>query len=295
MEIEHASVFRVSRNSEYEIDDEEVEDLLKAIEEEVRKRRRGFAVRLEIEPNAHPVISNYLMQALDIEASDVYAVDDLIDLTGLFQVYNLPGFPQLRDPQFVSQQVTEFVTAPNIFAAIRARDILVHHPYEAFGHVVDFIESAAKDERVLAIKQTLYRTNSDSSIVKALQFAADNGKQLTAVIELKARLDEERNIQWARELEKSGVHVVFGFIGLKTHCKVALVVAAKTTASAAMSTWPPATTTRSPAGSIPTSDSSPATTTSATTPRPCSITSPATPSCRNGASSWWPRAACRHS
>jgi polyphosphate kinase len=224
MEIEHASVFRVSRNSEYEIDDDEVEDLLKAIEEEVRRRRRGFAVRLEIEANAHAVISNYLMQALDLDAGDVYPSDDLLDLTGLFQIYSLPGFPQLRDPQFVSQQVTEFVGAPNVFAAIKARDILVHHPYESFSHVVDFIETAAKDERVLAIKQTLYRTSSESSIVKALQVAADNGKQVTAVIELKARLDEERNILWARELEKSGVHVVFGFVGLKTHCKVALVV-----------------------------------------------------------------------
>jgi polyphosphate kinase len=224
MEIEHASVFRVSRNSEYEIDDDEVEDLLKAIEEEVRKRRRGFAVRLEIEAKANPVIGNFLMQALDLDASDVYPDDELLDLTGLFQVYNLPGFPQLRDPQVVSQQVTEFVGAASIFSAIRSRDILVHHPYESFSHVVDFIETAAKDERVLAIKQTLYRTSSESSIVKALQLAADNGKQVTAVIELKARLDEERNILWARELEKSGVHVVFGFVGLKTHCKVALVV-----------------------------------------------------------------------
>lgn len=224
MEIEHASVFRVSRNSEYEIDDDEVEDLLKTIEEEVRKRRRAFAVRLEIEANAHPVISNYLLQALDLDSSDVYTSDDLLDLTGLFQLYNLPGYPQLRDPQFVSQQVTEFAGVSSVFAAIRARDILVHHPYESFSHVVDFIETAARDERVLAIKQTLYRTSSDSPIVKALQLAADAGKQVTAVIELKARLDEERNILWARELEKSGVHVVFGFVGLKTHCKVALVV-----------------------------------------------------------------------
>jgi polyphosphate kinase len=224
MEIEHASVFRVSRNSEYEIDDDEVEDLLKTIEEEVRKRRRAFAVRLEIEANANPVISNYLMQALDLDASDVYTCEDLLDLTGLFQIVALPGYPNLRDPQFVPQLVSEFVGAANVFAAIRSRDILIHHPYESFSHVVDFIETAAKDDRVLAIKQTLYRTSMDSPIVKALQLAADNGKQVTAVIELKARLDEERNIQWARELEKSGVHVVFGFVGLKTHCKVALVV-----------------------------------------------------------------------
>jgi polyphosphate kinase len=224
MEIDHATVFRVTRNSEYEIDDDEVEDLLKTIEEEVRKRRRGFAVRLEIEANANPAVSQFLMQSLDLDPSDVYEYDDLVDLTGLFQIHGLPGFPHLRDPQFVPQPVADFVTATSIFAAIRARDILVHHPYESFSHVVDFIETAAVDERVLAIKQTLYRTSSDSSIVKALQLAADNGKQVTAVIELKARLDEERNILWARELEKSGVHVVFGFVGLKTHCKVALVV-----------------------------------------------------------------------
>jgi polyphosphate kinase len=224
MEIVHASVFRVTRNSEYEIDDEEVEDLLKAIEEEVRKRRRGFAVRLEIEANAEPVISSYLMQALDLDQSDVYPCEDLLDLNGLMQIYGLPGFPQLRDPPFVPQPVVEFSGPASIFSAIRSRDILVHHPYESFSHVVDFIETAAKDERVLAIKQTLYRTSADSPIVKALAAAADSGKQVTAVIELKARLDEERNILWARELEKSGVHVVFGFIGLKTHCKVALVV-----------------------------------------------------------------------
>ncbi|MBI3409870.1 MAG: polyphosphate kinase 1 [Planctomycetes bacterium] len=224
MNIVCSTVFRVTRNSEYEIDDDEVEDLLQTIEEEVRKRRRAFAVRLEIDAEAPPDVSNYLMKELELEPQDVYPVPDILDLTGLFQIHGLPGFPQLRDPQFVSQPVAEFSNAPNVFAAIRARDILVHHPYESFGPVVDLIETAATDEKVLAIKQTLYRTSSESAIVKALQRAADNGKQVTAVIELKARLDEERNIQWARELEKAGVHVVFGFIGLKTHCKVALVV-----------------------------------------------------------------------
>ena len=224
MQLDRAIVFRVTRNSEYEIDDDDVEDLLKAIEEEVRKRRRGFAVRLEIEAEALPEVSNFLVQSLDLEPADVYPIPDLLDLTGLFQIHGLSGFPHLRDPQFLPQPVVEFATATSIFAALRSRDILLHHPYDSFTPVVDFIETAATDERVLAIKQTLYRTSSDSPIVRALAQAADNGKQVTAVIELKARLDEERNILWARELEKSGVHVVFGFIGLKTHCKVALVV-----------------------------------------------------------------------
>ncbi|QVL29957.1 polyphosphate kinase 1 [Telmatocola sphagniphila] len=224
MQIDHSTIFRVTRDSEYEIDDEEVEDLLKAIEEEVRKRRRGNAVRLEIEKDGPAEIEQFLTTALHLEQADVYRIPGLIDLTCLFQIYSLPGFANLRDPQHVPQSVTDFTRAANHFAAIRAKDILVHHPYESFNHTVDFIEAAAADERVLAIKQTLYRTSSDSPIVRALQRAADAGKQVTAVIELKARLDEERNILWARELEKSGVHVVFGFVGLKTHCKVALVV-----------------------------------------------------------------------
>jgi polyphosphate kinase len=224
MDLLQASVFRVTRNSDFEIDDDEVEDLLKTIEEEVRKRRRGAAARLEIEADAPPEHEQFLTVALDLDPIDVYRNPGLLDPTGLFQLHGLPGFPHLRDPQFVPQQVPELAQASNIWSALKARDILVHHPYESFGHVIDFIEAAASDERVLAIKQTLYRTSSDSPVVRALQRAADNGKQVTAVIELKARLDEERNIVWARELEKAGVHVVFGFIGLKTHCKVALVV-----------------------------------------------------------------------
>jgi polyphosphate kinase len=224
MELERATAFRVTRDSEYEIDDDEVEDLLKAIEEEVRKRRRGAAVRLEIEAGEDPECEQFLTTSLDLETNDVYQIPGPLDLTVLFQIYGLPGFHPLRDPEFVPQPVPEFVLANSVWDAIRARDILVHHPYESFGPVVDLIEAAADDDRVLAIKQTLYRTSSDSPIVHALQRAADHGKQVTAVIEIKARLDEERNILWARELEKSGVHVVYGFIGLKTHCKVALVV-----------------------------------------------------------------------
>lgn len=223
MMLDNDTVFRVTRNSDIEIDDE-VEDLLKTIEEEVRKRRRGMAVRLQLESDASEELEQFLMKALDLDPADVIRNPGLIDLTGLFQIHGLPGFPQLRDPPFVPQPVAELANARNPWIAIRQRDILMHHPYESFNHVVEFLSAAASDERVLAIKQTLYRTSSDSPIVKALQRAADNGKQVTAVIELKARLDEERNIVWARELEKAGVHVVFGFVGLKTHCKVALVV-----------------------------------------------------------------------
>ncbi len=221
--IEHVVAFRVTRDSEFELDDD-VEDLLRAIEENVKQRRRGHAVRLEIEGNAAPEIEQFLIAALDLGAEDVTRVPGMLDPTGLFQIHALPGFTELRDPAFVPVQLRDFTQAPNPWTAIRTKDILVHHPYESFKHVVDFVEAAADDDRVLAIKQTLYRTSSDSPVVRALQRAADRGKQVTAVIELKARLDEERNILWAKELEKAGVHVVFGFVGLKTHCKVALVV-----------------------------------------------------------------------
>lgn len=224
MKIGHVSSFRVTRDSEYEIDDEGVEDLLRAIEAEVKKRRRGHAVRLEIEDGTSADLVSFLTNSLDLDAIDVYPVPGLLDLTGLFQIVSLPGFAELRDPPFIPAAVREFAQAASPWQAFRHKDVLVHHPYESFSCVVDFIEAAAIDERVLAIKQTLYRTSSDSPIVRALQRAADRGKQVTAVIELKARLDEERNILWARELEKAGVHVVYGFVGLKTHCKVALVV-----------------------------------------------------------------------
>ncbi len=221
--IERVVGFRVTRDSEFELD-EDVEDLLRAIEENVKQRRRGEAVRLEIEADAPPEVEQFLSQVLDLSPEDVYRLPALLDLTGLFQVCGLQGYADLKDPPFTPALVKEFTLAVSPWAAIRAKDILLHHPYESFKHVVDFIDTAAGDDRVLAIKQTLYRTSSDSTIVQALQRAADAGKQVTAVIELKARLDEERNIQWARVLEKAGVHVVFGFVGLKTHCKVALVV-----------------------------------------------------------------------
>jgi polyphosphate kinase len=224
MEIATAVPFRVTRDSEYEIDDE-AEDLLRAVEDSVKKRRRGHASRLEIAAEATADVETFLTTSLDLHPEDVTRAPGLLDLTGLFQITNLPGFADLRDPPYVPVVPKEFAQSPNnLWAAIRGKDILVHHPYESFAPVTDLIEAAANDDRVLAIKQTLYRTSSDSPIVKALGHAADRGKQVTAVIEIKARLDEERNIKWAKELEKFGVHVVYGVVGLKTHCKVALIV-----------------------------------------------------------------------
>lgn len=224
MELIHSSAFQVIRDREYEIDDDEVEDLLKTIEEQLRKRRRGAAVHLYVEASTPPAILSFLINSLDIGEKDVTLAPGLLDLTGLFQIYQVPSYAHLRDPMHLPKPVAEIAQAPNIWSAIRAKDILIHHPYESFSHVVDFIEHAADDDKVLAIKQTLYRTGTDSPIMRALQRAADNGKQVTVLVELKARMDEERNIVWARQLEQAGVHVVFGFINLKTHCKVCLVV-----------------------------------------------------------------------
>jgi polyphosphate kinase len=223
MELGRAAAFRLTRDSEYELDDE-VDDLLEEIEAHVKARRRGHPVRLEIEAGAPADLEQFLTEGLKLNAVDVYQIPGPLDLTWFFQVVAVPGYADLRDPPFVPAPVTGFNQGAPPWPAIRARDILAYHPYETFAPVVEFIEAAANDDRVLAIKQTLYRTSSDSPIVRALQRAADCGKQVTAVIELKARLDEERNIIWAKELEKAGVHVVFGFVGLKTHCKVSLVV-----------------------------------------------------------------------
>jgi len=225
MTLERPFAFRVTRDSEFEVDDD-VEDLMEAMEESVKKRKDGQEIRLELEADAPAEVEHFLLEQLGLLPEDVYRVPGLIDLTALFDAHAVAGFSELRDPPYTPVGVRDFAQAPSVWAAIRARDILVHHPFESFKPVVDFIEAAADDERVVAIKQTLYRTNSDSPIAQALQRAAENNKQVTAVVELKARLDEERNIRRAKRLQKSGVTVVYGMsdLRLKTHCKVCLVV-----------------------------------------------------------------------
>ena len=224
MPIEGCWAFRVTRNWDLSIDEEEAEDLLVTIEREVRRRDRGSAVRLEIAASAEQHISEYLVRALKLGVPDVYRIEGPLNIPDLLPL--LRGeHKELHDEPFTP------VTPPaigdgerDLFRLIREKDVLLHHPFESFDPVVSFIEAAAEDPAVLAIKQTLYRTGKDSPIVRALQRAAENGKQVTALVELKARMDEEANILWARALEQSGVHVVYGLIGYKTHCKVSLVV-----------------------------------------------------------------------
>jgi len=218
------TVFRVARNTDLTIEEEDAEDLLETIEESLRQRRRSDPVRLEISADADEAFVEMLTEAHDLEARDVYRVPGPIDLTALAALHRLDGFPALKDEPLVPRVAPPFAQGRDVFDVIRSHDVLVHLPYESFGCVVDFIERAADDPQVLAIKQTLYRTSGASPIISALARAAQNGKQVTALVELKARMDEQNNITWARTLEQAGVHVVYGIVGLKTHCKAALVV-----------------------------------------------------------------------
>jgi len=218
------TVFRVTRNTDLEIDEDDAEDLLQTIEETLRQRMRGDAVRLEIAAGTDERFEQMLRDALDLKSPDVYRVAGPVDLTVFMALHRLDGFRAIRDETLVPRIPPAFSAATDVFDLIRSQDILVHHPYESFGCVVDFIERAANDPQVLAIKQTLYRTSGASPILRALERAAHNGKQVTALVELKARFDEENNIVWARSLERAGVHVVYGVVGLKTHCKACLVV-----------------------------------------------------------------------
>ena len=227
MEIVEHHVFRVTRNADMEVEEDRDEDLLQALERELARRRFGSAVRIEIAEDTTPRMLRILQRELDVDSADVIRFPGLLDLTGLWQLHGL-DLPDLKDPAMVPATPPAFgerETARNIFDSLHEGDVLVEHPYDSFATTVQrFIEQAAADENVLAIKQTLYRTSGDSPIVNALVDAAAAGKQVVALVEIKARFDEQNNIRWARELEQAGVHVVYGLIGLKTHCKTCLVV-----------------------------------------------------------------------
>ena len=216
--------FRVTRNSELYIDEEETANLLKAVENELHNRRKGDAVRLEIEHQCPAGVREPLLKTLRLGADDLYLIDGPLNPTPLMALTEGDHSPELRDLPFVAPVAAKLRQRPDLFAAIRERDILLHHPYENFNSVVDFLDQAASDPDVLAIKQTLYRTGGDRRIIGALENAVRNGKQVTAVVELRARFDEANNIQWARQLEEAGVHVVYGLVGYKIHAKSCLVV-----------------------------------------------------------------------
>jgi len=215
--------FRITRNSDLAID-EDSEDLLRAIEKSIKDRKRGKPVRLEINPKSDKETRAFLIEELDVAASDIVEQNGPLDLTFCMKFSGLPGFDHLREQPIQPAVPADFRDVEDVFEAIRQRDRLVHHPYESFDCVIRFIQTAANDPDVLAIKQTLYRVSGHSPVIGALIRAAEQGKQVTVLVELKARFDEENNIQWAKKLENAGCHVIYGVPGLKTHCKMLLVV-----------------------------------------------------------------------
>ncbi|HTZ42565.1 MAG TPA: RNA degradosome polyphosphate kinase [Jatrophihabitans sp.] len=227
MRITEHHLFRVTRNTDFEVDEDRDEDLLQALERELVRRRFGPAVRLEVAEDIDDEVLTLLTSEIDVADGEVVRVPGLLDLTSLWQVYEVDR-PALKEKPFVPATHPRFAegeTPKSVFATLREGDVLVHHPYESFATSVQrFIEQAAADPNVLAIKQTLYRTSGDSPIVDALIDAAEAGKQVMALVEIKARFDEQANIKWARALERAGCHVVYGLVGLKTHCKTSLVV-----------------------------------------------------------------------
>ena len=227
LEVVEHHAFRITRNADFEVEEDRDEDLLQALERELARRRFGSPVRLEVSDDMTESMLELLLRELDVYPGDLIEVPGLLDLSSLWQIYGVDR-PALKDPPFVPATPPAFgerETPKSIFSTLRDGDVLVHHPYDSFSTTVQrFIEQAAADPNVLAIKQTLYRTSGDSPIVNALIDAAEAGKQVVALVEIKARFDEQANIKWARALEQAGVHVVYGLIGLKTHCKTCLVV-----------------------------------------------------------------------
>ena len=216
--------YRIMRNADLSIDEEDAADLLKEIEKQLKKRQWGQAIRLEVQGNIDKQLLKRLKSELNITDSDIYRIDGPLDLTFLMKLYGSFDYAKLKTPKYMPAPVPELMNGKNIFEAVREGDILLHHPYQTFDPVVDFVRQAANDPGVLAIKQTLYRVSGNSPIVAALAAAAENGKQVSVLVELKARFDEENNIIWARKLEQAGCHVIYGLVGLKTHRKITLVV-----------------------------------------------------------------------
>lgn len=219
----HSYAFRITRNADLDIDEEEADDILNEIENSIKQRKWGEPVRLEVEKNMMNSLRQFLEVSLEVEDADVYEIMGPLDLTCMFAFSGISGCDQLRFAPSPPQPVVDFLDR-DVFEAIREKDIIVNHPYESFDCVVNFIKAAAQDPGVMAIKQTLYRVSGNSPIISALMLAAENGKQVTVLVELKARFDEENNINWAKKLEKSGCHVTYGLVGLKIHCKLCLVV-----------------------------------------------------------------------
>lgn len=225
MEVRETYLFRVTRDADLDLQEDEADDLLEAIESELQRRRFGEPVRLEIERGMPEYMRDLLLEALELSETDCYEVEGLMALRDLWGIINLPDYEKLRDAPFTPAIPKRLIGVTDMFAAIRDGDILLHHPYESFDPVVQFVQQASQDERVLAIKMTLYRTSGKNSpIVRALLEAAENEKQVAVIIELKARFDEENNIEWARRLERAGAHVVYGFANLKTHAKITQIV-----------------------------------------------------------------------
>ncbi len=222
--IHSAHAFRITRNSDLYIDEEEAENFLEMIEEELKQRQKGAAVRLEIEDGAEEPLLQRLLGHIDLPTEYVFRIRGPINLLRLMSVYDAIDRPDLKFKPFQPAVRPPLNSTQSIFKLIGEEDILLHHPFDSFAQVVEFIQQAAKDPRVFAIKQTLYRTSGDSPIVRALMEAANNGKQVTALVELKARFDEANNIQWAKQMEEAGIHVVYGMVGFKIHCKCSLVV-----------------------------------------------------------------------
>ncbi len=217
--------FRIMRNADLGIEEEGAEDLLQEIEKQLKKRKWGQVIRLEVEDGIDKKLLKLIQNELSIEKEDIYSINGPLDLTFLMKMYGMKGFDHLKEDSYSRPQpVPELPEEADVFEKIREGDILMHHPYQTFEPVVRFVRQAAKDPDVLAIKQTLYRVSGNSPIVAALEQAAENGKQVSVLVELKARFDEENNIVWAKKLEKAGCHVIYGLVGLKTHSKITLVV-----------------------------------------------------------------------